>query len=187
MVVFFSRATRISTARRTVFAITKVSVPAACLSATNSATPSGSRQLTGARFTSFSAFHRIFTVSFFRSSPSNSITLAGPPPKSTVSIQVGSTVAEIQHDCVVPKTPNFSRNAASCVEVASPSPSNCTSSMTQRQSLLSSAKSTGQRNGLRAYPRFSARLSRISCVPTIMASSSGLSLASLSSLPPINR
>jgi antitoxin HigA-1 len=45
---------------------------------------------------------------------------------------------------------DFSRNAANCVEVASPSPTNCTSSITQKQSLLSSAKSIGQRKGLRA-------------------------------------
>jgi len=79
------------------------------------------------------------------------------------------------------------RHASSCRLVASPVLINCTSSKTQRQSLLSNPNSNGQRARPAAYPRLSARESNMSCVPIKMASRSGQSAQSVRSSPPISK
>ena len=81
----------------------------------------GSRQISNA------VFRGVETV---REGKGLSVSLAATkliPELAVEMIEVGET----QHEGVAPNTPHFPRNAANCVEVASPSPSNCTSSITQ--------------------------------------------------------
>ncbi len=94
---------------------------------------------------------------------------AGGAGASTVARSSIASVADIHMDRVGPNVPICSRNAWSCRDVGSAGPISWTSSKTHWMSLLTKPKSMGQDPAPIAYPRFKARESSMSMVPTSTA------------------